>query len=220
MPKRVNVEERRRTIAEAVFQVVETTGSEAVSLRDVASAAGVSMGMVQHYFHTKDEMLLFALDHMGERAGRRLTATLGALTDPSPREITRALLAEMLPLTKQSRQEAAISIAFFNRAVTTPAYAAALRDGYNRIMGLVERQMPPGREDEAAPLFWLTQGLLGPVLIGQLTGPAALSILDKQLDRAFATESAQPTEPTAGTEPTARTKPTVKRPGKSASTAR
>jgi AcrR family transcriptional regulator len=197
----VDADERRRTIVEAVYRIIETTGSEAVSLRDVAAAAGVSMGMVQHYFRTKDEMLLFALDHMGERVSARITAKLAALRSPTPRETTRAMLAEMLPSTKESRQEAAVSIAFFNRAVATPAYAAALRDGYKRILGVVSSQLPPGQEDQAATLFWLTQGLLGPVLIGHYTAAEAMVLIDAELDRAFGAE-----------------KP--RRPGKSASKAR
>ncbi|GAB4054501.1 TetR/AcrR family transcriptional regulator [Catellatospora paridis] len=186
MPKKVDADERRRTIAEAVFRVIETTGSEAVSLRDVAAEAGVSMGMVQHYFSTKDEMLMFALDHMGERVGRRLQARLAALPDPTPKQVTRAMLTEMLPSTKESRQEAAVSIAFFNRAVATPAYAAALRDGYRRLLTLLAAQLPPHRQHEADTLFFLTQGLLGPVLLGHFTAEQATALLDTQLDRAFA----------------------------------
>jgi hypothetical protein len=64
------------------------------------------MGMVQHYFRTKDEML---------------------------------------PSTRESRQEAAVSIAFFNRAVVTPAYAEAIRAGYERILALLTGQLPAGR---------------------------------------------------------------------------
>ncbi|MEV0458299.1 TetR/AcrR family transcriptional regulator [Catellatospora methionotrophica] len=186
MPKKVDADERRRAIAEAVFRVIETTGSEAVSLRDVAAETGVSMGMVQHYFRTKDEMLMFALDHMGERVGSRLQARLAAMADPTPQQITRAMLTEMLPSTRQSRQEAAVSIAFFNRAVATPAYAAALRDGYRRLLTLVAAQLPPDRQDEADTLFFLTQGLLGPVLLGHFTAEQATTLLDAQLDRAFA----------------------------------
>ncbi|NUT34608.1 MAG: TetR family transcriptional regulator [Hamadaea sp.] len=185
MPKKVDVDERRREFAEAVYRVIETGGSEALSLRDVAAEAGVSMGMVQHYFRTKDEMLLFALDHMGARVGSRLQNRLAALHDPTPKEVVRAMLAEMLPSTKESRQEAAVSIAFFNRAVVTPAYAQALRGGYQRLLGIMAAQLPPGRQDEAATLFWLTQGLLGPVLIGHYTADEALALIDVQVDRAF-----------------------------------
>ena len=61
MPKQVNREERRRDIAAAVLRIVTTRGVEAASLRAVAAEASVSMGAVQHYFTTKDEMLRFAL---------------------------------------------------------------------------------------------------------------------------------------------------------------
>jgi AcrR family transcriptional regulator len=61
---------------------------EAVSLRQVAAEAGVSMGMVQHYFADKEEMVLFALSSMTEQlraAGvadaEREASTLFALTD-------------------------------------------------------------------------------------------------------------------------------------------
>ncbi|MGC5333283.1 TetR/AcrR family transcriptional regulator [Micromonospora sp. DT62] len=182
----MDVDERRRAFAEAVFRVVETSGSEAVSLRDVAAEAGVSMGMVQHYFRTKDEMLMFALEHLGERVSRRLEDRLEALPDPTPKEVVRAMLAEVLPSTKASRQEAAVSIAFFNRAVVTPAYAQALRESYRRVLALVAARLPAGRQDEATVLFWLTQGLLGPVLIGHYTADEALALLDAQVDRAFA----------------------------------
>lgn len=185
MPKRVDADERRRTIAEAVFRVITTTGSEAISLRDVAAEAGISMGMVQHYFRTKDEMLMFALDHMGARVSRRLQTRLSGMVKPTPRAVVRAMLAEMLPSTEETRQEAAVSIAFFNRAVVTPAYAAALREGYDRILGVVSAQLPPERENEAATLFWLTQGLLGPVLLGRYTADQALELLDTQLEKAF-----------------------------------
>ena len=64
VPKRVNPDERREAIAEAVYQVIGDRGWDAVTLRDVASTAGVSMGQVQHYFSTKTEMLLFALTQL------------------------------------------------------------------------------------------------------------------------------------------------------------
>jgi TetR/AcrR family transcriptional regulator, transcriptional repressor of bet genes len=62
MPKRVDPLAQRRSIAEAVFRLAVARGADAVSMRDVAAEAGVSLGMVQHYFRSKDEMLLFALD--------------------------------------------------------------------------------------------------------------------------------------------------------------
>src|ERR1700748_1019544 len=81
-PKRVTPDEGREPIAEAVSQVIADRGWDAVTLRDVASTAGVSMGQVQHYFSTKTEMLLFALTHMRTRILTRLEQQLAALPQP------------------------------------------------------------------------------------------------------------------------------------------
>lgn len=61
MPKKVDRHERRTLIADALMRVAARQGLEAVSLRHVAAEAGVSPGMVQHYFRTKDEMMAFAM---------------------------------------------------------------------------------------------------------------------------------------------------------------
>lgn len=76
VPKQVDHEQRRRALADAVFSVISVKGYDAVTLRDVAAHAGVSLGSVQHYFASKDEMLLFALNHMRVRVQDRLQAAI------------------------------------------------------------------------------------------------------------------------------------------------
>jgi TetR/AcrR family transcriptional regulator, transcriptional repressor of bet genes len=194
MPKQVDRLARRRDIAEAVFRLSGARGAEVVSLRDVAAEAGVSLGMVQHYFRSKDEMLLFALEHMHDRAAGRLKARLGSLASPGPRDVIRALLAVLLPVDQDTRAEAAISVAFYSRAAVTPAYAAALRDGLANLLDVVTGQLRtaqhgghlrPGLDagQEAEALFWLAHGLVGPLLVGFCTPEAAWSLLDRHLDR-------------------------------------
>ena len=197
MPKRVNPDERREAIAEAVYQVIGDRGWDAVTLRDVASTAGVSMGQVQHYFSTKTEMLLFALTHMRARVLARLEQQLAGLPQPvTYQDRVRATIRVMLPVDEPGRQEAAVNIAFFSAATVTPEYAKGLRDGYARQLafgratftaaaagGLLTDGIDPVKEADA--LYFLIMGLMGPVLIGQLTPEAALDLLDHQLSRIF-----------------------------------
>src|ERR1700748_962362 len=106
VPKRVNTDERREAIAEAVYQVIGDRGWDAVTLRDVASTAGVSMGQVQHYFATKTEMLLFALTHMRARVMARLERQLADLPQSlTQQERIRATVRVMLPVDEPRRQE-------------------------------------------------------------------------------------------------------------------
>lgn len=197
VPKRVDPDERRAAIAEAVYQVIGDRGWDAVTLRDVAGTAGVSMGQVQHYFATKTEMLIFALTHMRARVLMRLQQQLAALPQPvTLRDQIRATIAVMLPVDEPGRQEAAVNIAFFSAATVTPEYATLLREGYARQLGFGRAQLAEAATDgllndnidpalEADALYFLIQGLVGPVLIGQLTPESALAILDHQLTRIF-----------------------------------
>src|SRR3712207_773273 len=95
VPRVVNVEQQKAAIAAATARLIASSGLEAVSLRSVAAEAGVSMGRVQHYFATKDELLLEALQRsyrrMERRIGQRLQHGAG-----SRREVLVAILEELL----------------------------------------------------------------------------------------------------------------------------
>lgn len=196
VPKQVDHEARRRAIAEAIFEVIGSRGLEAVSLRDVAAQAHVSMGAVQHYFATKDQMLLFALGHMRDRALARMGHELAGLAEPSARETIRAAARVMLPLGEPGRQEAVVAGAFYAFATVRPDYAELLREGYRRLLSTSGQSLRAAAaagelaggidtDREAAMLFFLIQGLIGPILIGLLSPADALALLDHQLDRIF-----------------------------------
>ena len=196
MPKRVDHEARRRAIAEAIFEVIGSRGLEAVSLRDVAAQAGVSMGAVQHYFASKEEMLLFALGHMRDRVLARMQAELAAIAEPTARETVRAAARAMLPMGEQGRQEAIVAGAFYSVATVHPVYADVLREGYHRLLAVSRQSLRTAAEAgqiadgidtdrEAAMLFFMIQGLIGPILIAILSPADALALVDHQLDRIF-----------------------------------
>lgn len=195
MPKVVDHDERRRHIAAAVFRLVARQGLDGVGLREVAGEAGVSMGAVQHYFSSKDQMLLFALDHMTERVLARLHHSTRHGPKTARARLTAGLNV-MLPLDEPSREEAAVNIAFFAAALGKPQYQDLLRAGYRRLQQstvdlLVEAQqageLAPGVDPvrDGPALFFLGQGLIGPVLIGAISRTRALAILRSRLDQLF-----------------------------------
>jgi AcrR family transcriptional regulator len=195
VPKQVDHQERRQQIADAVCRLAATQGLDAVSLRHVAAEAGVSMGLVQHYFATKDEMLLFTFRTVGERAAQRIsTAVAGA--EPHPRAALRALLVEMLSLSPESRAAAPMWAAFLARAVVEPRLAEILRDGGPAMIGFVASKIQAAQESgeasasvdpatEAVTLLALVDGLMMHLLIGDVDESAALAALDGQLSRIF-----------------------------------
>jgi len=58
---------RIRRIVDAAVSLAEEGGFEAVRLRDVADASGVALGTLYKYFHSKEDILLFALNEEAER---------------------------------------------------------------------------------------------------------------------------------------------------------
>ncbi|MFI6298574.1 TetR/AcrR family transcriptional regulator [Nonomuraea sp. NPDC050790] len=185
MPKVVDHALRRRQIAEAVHRLIDAHGIDRVSLREVAAEAGVSMGLVQHYFTTKDEMLLLAMEHLHLRITERVGQVSG-----SPREVLRAAILELLPLDEVRRSEARIGTAYLARSVVAGDLARVLRDGLPFVLGFYAGVIGAIRPDldaerEASALFAMAQGLVHPALIGYYGPEAVEAIVDGCLDRLF-----------------------------------
>lgn len=191
MPKRVDPAERRALIADALITVAAQQGLEAVSLRHVAAAAGVSSGMVQHYFRTKDEMMRFAMTAVRERTERRLTAAVDRLgPDPAPRDVLRTMIAGILPLEEQSRAYGRVGLAFLAYTAVRPAAAESLRADTRQLLGFAAGLIraagtAPDPEAAAATLLAAMEGYGVYLLGGQYTPEEALRGLDAHLDMLF-----------------------------------
>jgi AcrR family transcriptional regulator len=69
-------------MVDAVLRALLTEGFEGVSVRKVATLAGVSIGAVQHHFPTKDVMLGAAMDRAAQDFRNRLADRLPADLPP------------------------------------------------------------------------------------------------------------------------------------------
>ncbi|MCB5905993.1 TetR/AcrR family transcriptional regulator [Streptomyces pinistramenti] len=199
MPKKVDHETRRREISEALWRIASTRGLDGASLRDVAAEAGISLGRLQHYFRTRDEMLGFALRHINELADRRIRDRIaGMAAEPTPRAVLRACLSGMLPLDDKSRTGTLVGAAYFVRAVHDESLRAEAREGIPRLCAFFAGQLrraaergelPPGRdaEDEAMLLISLVDGLSTYVLLDVHPPEKALHLLDLHLANLFGT---------------------------------
>lgn len=81
-------EERRSSILEAAEQLVAVHGFDALRLRDVSSRAGVSIGLIQHYFDTRDELLFEAMRAASRRRAREWLGPAAGATNASRRLTT------------------------------------------------------------------------------------------------------------------------------------
>lgn len=193
MPRKVDRHERRTRIADALMRVAAERGLEAVSLRHVAAEAGVSVGMVQHYFRDKDEMMVFALGRVSENVQARLAA---GGTDTSLREMLRALLVQLLPLDEERTVEGQVALAFQAYAAVRPAVAEGLRENTAQMRAFLgDRIRAAQSAGEAVPtidsrhaataLLALVEGLGVHVLGRHYSADEALAVFDAHLATLF-----------------------------------
>lgn len=192
MPKRVDHHERRTRIADALLHVAANDGVEAVSLRHVATAAGVTAGMVQHYFRTKEEMLLFAVEAVSERVQARLADEAELGQPPAPGAFVRALLVQLLPFDDTRRIEGRVAVAFQAYTLRSTAIAEKLREANDGLRAYLADLIHDAQATGQAPahldphrtataLLALVEGL-GFQAAGQHYPPEeAVAVLDTQL---------------------------------------
>ncbi|RGE21420.1 TetR/AcrR family transcriptional regulator [Leucobacter sp. wl10] len=188
MPKRVDHQERRQHIAAALLRVISRDGLEAVSLRHVATEAGVTAGMVQHYFPSKGSMMDFAMRTASARYEARVTAQLALLgEEPEPHRVLRTLLAMMIPTDDSEEDDGHVALAFQAYAATHPDAADYLEEGNellrNHFAELV--RAADGRRDAdlaATILLAAAEGLGVHVLSSRLPTSQARASLDHLVD--------------------------------------
>lgn len=186
-PAPVDHDERRAHLTEVLLAVVSEVGLEGASIRAVAARAGVSIGTVQHYFPTKDAMLLHAYRQVGEDLGAR--AEERAHAAGSVKGAIREVMLELLPLDERRMAAIRIGLAFAARAVHTPPLAAELhRDALELQESITEAFAEAGVPDpgrEAMLAIAVTSGLAEPLLFGTGTAEQVVAALDAYLDRAL-----------------------------------
>ena len=201
MPKRVDHEERRRQIAEALLRTAATRGLHATGMREVAAEAGVSLRLVQYYFGTKEELLLAAMQHLAaqfsERALARIRRVRPAEGPANPRDIIAAILTEGLPADEERRTFTVLYTAYFALSLTEPALAIApLVRNSNAVVDVVAAQLRAAQaaggtpadldpDTEAVSLLAMSAGLGTSVLGGQSSVEQAQAVIDYHLHRLF-----------------------------------
>lgn len=194
VPKRVDHEQRRAQITEALWQVARREGLPAVTLRRVAAEAGISMNLVQYYFPAKEEMLRYSLDRLVRQASDRMRSEIAAHGGGDPRAALRACLLAMLPVDERGRLLTAVHHAYVAYGMVDPELAALS----NRIPRELADQLTPMLEPalgeagagvdaarELDGLIAMVAGLAPGILVGTYSADEAVALVDYRLGRIF-----------------------------------
>lgn len=115
--------DRRGNIITGVWRVILTRGIAGVSIRAVADAAGVSLGLVQHYFPSKESLIHTSAQAMIDGAAERYESTV------PDEEAVRHLVTHAIPTTDGMRDGAVVWHAYLAASVDDEPLARMLREG-------------------------------------------------------------------------------------------
>ena len=200
MPRRVDHEERRREIADALVRTAATRGLHATGMREVAAEAGVSLRLVQYYFGTKEELLLAAMQQLAAQFSNRAMTRISQSEQgdgPAARDVIAAILAEGLPADDERRTFTLVYTAYLVLSLTDPALAISpLVRNSDAVGGVIAAQLHTAQVDgdmpasfdpdlEARTLMTMSAGLGTAIIAGQMPPWQAQAVIDYHLDRLF-----------------------------------
>jgi len=166
---------RREQICRAAAAVIAREGFAGSTMRMVAEEAGVSTGMLNHYFSNRQDLLTQALVFVSERAQARMRAATEEV--PAGWERLKALLDSALFQTDESTETWLVWINAYGEAVRLPelrhTIESRLRSWYELIDHALEG-LVPADDPGAIPWSWRFDAVLNGLAIQALTSEAAL----------------------------------------------
>ena len=185
MPRHADRDGRRADLADAALSIALDQGLDRVTVPRIAAAAGVSVGLVQHYFPAKADLVVVAYERLGARVDERVAAIVqaGESAGGTIRQMMTAALEQFLPLDDARREEGRVRTEFAARALRDDALAHVAADLRRRLEARLAAAVDNGREcgetasgtvagDAAAELLALSDGLAAGGLLGGDCGQA------------------------------------------------
>ncbi|MFW0111097.1 TetR/AcrR family transcriptional regulator [Rothia sp. P5764] len=117
MPKLIDHEARNRVIAQALWKLLNERGVSAVTVRNVAAEAGISMGSLRHSFNNRVELLTFAFDLIGQETEASMKAVSVEGQDVLN---TVKILEHFLPITPRSQAISRITLSMVSELRPVP----------------------------------------------------------------------------------------------------
>lgn len=166
---------RREQICRAAATVISREGFAGTTMRLVAEEAGVSTGMLNHYFANRLDLLTKALVFVSERAERQLRAAIDGVEPGHDR--LAALLDSVLAEDEQMAETWRVWINSYGEAVRLAelrhTIESQLTSWFALLDDALEGVVAPA-EPDAIPWSWRFDALLNGLAIRALTSEAAL----------------------------------------------
>jgi TetR/AcrR family transcriptional repressor of bet genes len=166
---------RREQICRAAAVVISREGFAGTTMRLVADEAGVSTGMLNHYFANRQDLLTNTLTFVSEGASEQMRAIVEAL--PPGRERLAALLDSVLAENEEVTQIWRVWISAYAEAVRVPELRRTIEMWLTNWFELLDRALEglvPAAEPDGVPWSWRVDALLNGLTIRALTSELGL----------------------------------------------
>jgi betaine-aldehyde dehydrogenase len=140
---------RRRQLIEATIESLADVGFAACTLMDIGRRAGVSPGLVAHYFGDKEGLLEATLRHMAGRISRLVSRRLAEAH--SPRARVQAVIDANLAPEEFDRRTASVWLAFWGQVIHSARFRRVQKVYQSRMLSNLRhalRLMVPARDAE------------------------------------------------------------------------
>ncbi|HEU0221409.1 MAG TPA: transcriptional regulator BetI [Paracoccaceae bacterium] len=172
--RKASKELRRQQLIEATIDCLAKFGYAETTLANVADLAGLSRGIVNFHFESKEKLLVATLQFMADEYAAHWRAALKK-AGPAPADRLRALVEADFDRNVSNRRKLAAWVAFWGEAKSRPTYKAlcgARDEAYqNTVTGLFAELVaatgrPLSPEALAAGLDALLEGLWLRLMMG------------------------------------------------------
>lgn len=166
---------RREQICRAAAVVIAREGFAGSTMRMVAEEAGVSTGMLNHYFANRQDLLTQALVYVSERTQERYRVAIEEV--PAGRERLHALLDSALADDEQMVETWRVWINAYGEAVRLPELRHTIESRLTSWYDLIDRALEglvPADAPNEIPWSWRFDAVLNGLAIQALTSEAAL----------------------------------------------
>lgn len=169
---RADPDARRQSLIEATARVLAARGAAGVSVRTICAEAGVSAGLLRHYFASLSDAIAATYRWTGAEIDRALDHAV-AQAGPDPRARLLAYLAANFRPPIATPELLATYVAFWSLTLSDPAVAAVRAEVYGSFRRALEEHLAAYRPDlanvrvAAVALTALIDGLWLELSLGQ-----------------------------------------------------
>lgn len=186
---------RRSQLIAATLEAVDQVGMGEASIAYIARLAGVSNGIISHYFRDKNGLLEATMRHLMQALSQASRARRAALSEDSPRAQLRAIVESNFDASQVSGPAMKTWLAFWAASMHHPSLRRLQRINdhrlYSNLCGQFRRQLPRPQARAAArglaaliDGLWLRGALSGQSFDTQQAIALAYEYLDLQLTKA------------------------------------